>query len=100
MHLPAAQRVDSVDRQANNPKGDNPMRRIQDPAISKGYRLKASTHKMIRKVQRILSCTQDSVIGRGVKMYYAEIKKTELKEINNKSKQSEGLSLTELPKFQ
>ena len=54
------------------------MKRMQNPTVSKGYRLKTSTHRMIRKVQSILNCTQDSVIGRAVQMYYTEIKKSEL----------------------
>jgi hypothetical protein len=56
------------------------MRKIQNPTISKGYRLKTSTHQLIRKVQGILSCTQEGVIGRAVQMYYTEIKKAELKQ--------------------
>jgi hypothetical protein len=51
------------------------MKRMQNPTVSKGYRLKTSTHRMIRKIQNILGCTQDSAIGRAVQMYYAEIQK-------------------------
>ena len=53
------------------------MKRMQDQTVSKGYRLKTSTHRMIRKVQNILKCTQDGVIGRAVQMYYIKIKKAE-----------------------
>ena len=48
---------------------------MQSPMVSKGYRLKSSTHQLIRKVQMMLSCTQEGVIGRAVQIYYTEITK-------------------------
>ena len=43
--------------------------------ISKGYRLKHSTHNMIKKIQIMLSNTQDKVISSAIKSYYIQIKK-------------------------
>lgn len=44
--------------------------------ISKGYRLKHSTHSMIKKIQIMLNNTQDKVISSAIKSYYLQIKKT------------------------
>lgn len=49
--------------------------------ISKGYRLKPSTHKLIDKLQVMLSADQDTVITKACKLLYKELKKN----INNKS---------------
>jgi len=35
--------------------------------VSKGYRLKPATHKLIKKVQRLLNTSQDTVISTAVK---------------------------------
>jgi len=42
--------------------------------ISKGYRLKTSTHRLIDKMQEILQCSQDEVITAACKKFYKEIK--------------------------
>ena len=39
------------------------------PTISKGYRLKPSTHNMIKKVKAISNNTQDKVIRAAMKLY-------------------------------
>lgn len=53
--------------------------------ISKGYRLKHSTHRMIKKIQVILNNTQDKVISSAIRSYYIQIKKNnEFLRINNK----------------
>lgn len=43
--------------------------------ISKGYRLKPSTHNMIKKIQMNLNSTQDKVIREAIKLYSVHIKK-------------------------
>ena len=43
--------------------------------VSKGYRLKPSTHSMIKKIQVNLNSTQDKVIRAAIKMYAVHIKK-------------------------
>ncbi|MBI5727225.1 MAG: hypothetical protein J0M37_05555 [Ignavibacteria bacterium] len=47
---------------------------MKNTTISRGYRLKASTHKLIKKVQEELKLNQDKVILRAVKMYYKSIR--------------------------
>jgi len=47
---------------------------MKNNTIARGYRLKASTHKLIKKVQEELNLNQDKVILRAVKMYYKSIK--------------------------
>jgi polyribonucleotide nucleotidyltransferase len=47
---------------------------MKNTTIARGYRLKASTHKLIKKVQEELNLNQDKVILRAVKMYYKSIK--------------------------
>lgn len=42
--------------------------------VSKGYRLKPSTHNMIKKIQVQMSGTQDKVIRAAMKLYTAQIK--------------------------
>jgi hypothetical protein len=37
--------------------------------ISKGYRLKPSTHNMIKKIQAVSNSTQDKVIRAAMKLY-------------------------------
>lgn len=44
------------------------------PTISKGYRLKPSTHNMIKKVQVISNSTQDKVIRNAMKLYSIHLK--------------------------
>lgn len=43
--------------------------------ISKGYRLKESTHKMIRRIQNELNSTQDKVISSALRVYYSQLKR-------------------------
>jgi hypothetical protein len=47
---------------------------MKNPTIPRGYRLKASTHKLIKKVQEELNLSQDKVIVRALKMYYSTVK--------------------------
>lgn len=47
---------------------------MKNTTIARGYRLKASTHKLIKKVQGELNLNQDKVILRAVKMFYKSIK--------------------------
>jgi retron-type reverse transcriptase len=42
--------------------------------ISKGYRLKPSTHKLIRYFQHLMNISQDTVISKALKMLSKEIK--------------------------
>lgn len=42
--------------------------------VSKGYRLKPSTHNMIKKTQILVSGTQDKVIRAAMKLYMAQTK--------------------------
>jgi hypothetical protein len=51
---------------------------IKKAKISKGYRLRNSTHKLIRKLQVELNSTQDKVVSMAIRKFYKE-----LKEINN-----------------
>lgn len=43
--------------------------------ISKGYRLKESTHKMIKRIQNELNSTQDKVISSALRMYFNQLKR-------------------------
>jgi len=45
--------------------------------ISKGYRLKKSTHKLIDKIQVILKADQDTVVTKACKLLYREVTKQE-----------------------
>lgn len=47
---------------------------MKNPTIPRGYRLKASTHKLIKKVQEELNLSQDKVIVRAMRMYYSTVK--------------------------
>jgi len=40
--------------------------------ISKGYRLKPSTHRLIKKLQRSLNTTQDKIISMAIKLFRKE----------------------------
>jgi hypothetical protein len=48
--------------------------------VSKGYRLKPATHKLIRTIQELMGSNQDEVIGKACRFFYEEITKN----INNK----------------
>jgi hypothetical protein len=52
------------------------MGKINGTTVSKGYRLKPSTHNMIKKIQTQLNSTQDKVISSALRLYYSHIKKT------------------------
>jgi hypothetical protein len=43
--------------------------------ISKGYRLKPSTHKLIYKIQELISGDQEMAVGNACRKYYRELKK-------------------------
>jgi type IV secretory pathway VirB6-like protein len=47
---------------------------IKKNTIPRGYRLKASTHKLIKKIQEELNSSQDKVIARAMKLFYETIK--------------------------
>ncbi|HEY3250880.1 MAG TPA: hypothetical protein VGK25_07150 [Ignavibacteria bacterium] len=47
--------------------------------ISKGYRLKPSTHKLIKKLQQLLNTSQDAVISSSVKLFHKGLRNNEKK---------------------
>ena len=47
---------------------------MKNTTIARGYRLKASTHKLIKKVQLELGVSQEKFIFNALKTYYAKIK--------------------------
>ena len=49
--------------------------------VSKGYRLKPSTHNLIKKIQSHLSSTQDRVISSAMKLYYIQVKENIINKI-------------------
>lgn len=57
---------------------------MKNPTISRGYRLKASTHRLIKKIQSELNVSQNKIILKGVKLYYEQIKNSS-KKTNNGS---------------
>ncbi len=50
-------------------------RKKKTEKISKGYRLKISTHKLIDKIQIILNADQDTVITQACRAYYKSLNK-------------------------
>jgi hypothetical protein len=48
--------------------------KIKSITVSKGYRLRPSTHQMISMLKAILNNSQDEVISRAIGNLYAEIK--------------------------
>jgi hypothetical protein len=58
--------------------------KIRKNTIPRGYRLKASTHTLIKKVQAELNSSQDKVIARAVRLYYGTIKRANGNNFNNK----------------
>jgi ribosomal protein S24E len=50
------------------------IKRRKYEKISKGYRLKPSTHKLIDKLQVMLNADQDTVVTRACKILYKELK--------------------------
>lgn len=56
--------------------------------IARGYRLKASTHKLIKKMQTELNLSQEKVILKAIRLYYKSIidsgkVNVKVKKINN-----------------
>jgi hypothetical protein len=49
--------------------------------VSKGYRLKPSTHNMIKRIQTRLSSTQEKVISSALKLYSEYIKENNFNKI-------------------
>jgi hypothetical protein len=49
--------------------------------ISKGYRLKPSTHKIIYKIQELISGDQEMAVGCACRKYYRELKKNVIKDV-------------------
>jgi len=47
--------------------------------ISKGYRLRPETHKLIKRIQNLLDTSSDSVIYKACLEYYNKIKSNTLK---------------------
>ncbi|NOS85827.1 MAG: hypothetical protein HOP31_11855 [Ignavibacteria bacterium] len=60
---------------------------MKSTTIARGYRLKASTHMLIKKIQAELNLNQDKVIRRAVKLYYNSIKNPKAK--NAEAKKNE-----------
>ncbi len=52
--------------------------------IARGYRLKASTHMLIKKMQTELNMSQEKVILKAIRLYYKSI--TDSGKINVKAK--------------
>jgi hypothetical protein len=49
--------------------------KIKKIKVSKGYRLKESTHRMIKRIQAELNSTQDKVISSALRAYYTQLKR-------------------------
>jgi hypothetical protein len=67
-------------RKGKKINGHNQMNTEKAPVsqkgkISKGYRLKPSTHNLIKKIQLLFNYTQDKVISSALRMYYQQLKK-------------------------
>jgi hypothetical protein len=50
--------------------------------VSKGYRLKPSTHKLIKQVQRSLNATQDRILSTAIKLFRKESEITGKQKVN------------------
>jgi retron-type reverse transcriptase len=48
-------------------------RKNKNIKISKGYRLKPSTHNLIKKIQKLIQSTQEEAIGFACRKYYKEL---------------------------
>jgi hypothetical protein len=48
--------------------------KMKNYTIPRGYRLKISTHRLIKKIQEELNSSQDKIISRAVREYYASRK--------------------------
>lgn len=51
--------------------------------VSKGYRLKPETHKLIKKIQKELDGTQEEVISNAIKTFCVTLKNGNDKKLNN-----------------
>ncbi|MBZ0203904.1 MAG: hypothetical protein K8I03_12870 [Ignavibacteria bacterium] len=49
------------------------MRIKKNKTISKGYRLKPETHKLITKIQRSLKISTDEVLNKACSKYFEEL---------------------------
>jgi hypothetical protein len=47
---------------------------MKNQTIPRGYRLKESTHRLIKKTQDELNLSQDKVISKAMRLYYGSIK--------------------------
>ena len=66
---------------------------IRKNTIPRGYRLKASTHKLIKKVQEELNSSQDKVIARAMRLFYGTIKNANGNNFRNKIVKSFTISI-------
>ncbi len=53
--------------------------KTSEKKISKGYRLKPGTHKLVNKIQAALRTDVDTVISTACKFFYKEIKNNSYK---------------------
>ncbi len=65
---------------------------MKNSTIARGYRLKASTHKLIKKVQMELNSSQDEVITKAIKLYYITIKNSNGNILNGNNLNGNNLS--------
>jgi hypothetical protein len=52
---------------------------MKDLTIARGYRLKPSTHRLIKKIQTELNLSQDKIISKAVKVFYKKSKTGSIK---------------------
>jgi hypothetical protein len=64
----------------------NKKKTMKNQTIPRGYRLKESTHRLIKKVQMELNLSQDKVIAKAVRLYYSSTRSNEISNSNNASK--------------
>jgi hypothetical protein len=55
---------------------------MKTKTISKGYRLKPSTHDLIEKVQQKLKCSKDAVLSEAVRLLYKTYKENNINKFN------------------
>ena len=55
---------------------------MKTKTISKGYRLKPSTHDLIEKVQQKLKCSKDAVLSKAVRLLYKTYKENNINKFN------------------
>jgi hypothetical protein len=59
-------------------------KKIKSDKISKGYRLRTSTHRLIGKMQEIMNANQDSVITKACRMLFRDLQHTKKMKVNPK----------------